>query len=334
MEIETCDPKILDIQLPYPPTITPRECLTTKKNGEIPTKAPNSFLIYRRLFHEEIRGRGFCLQQRALSSIISRSWEKQSPQVKNTYKELARQANLELIEIRRLCLADTSLLTRSYPQKPYRKGVSFVSPIIGKYHSSSSNHINNSKHSSQTNFRIQKIIPPTSTPPPSSSAVELNNQKFSTNAPYHNQLILPHPDSHKYHNQHRAFHHSNHSSESMDSDTDDNVSNHSDEYRKPSRSSFLDIVLNDTSEEPSITKRVTHHYQYPETTNSFEQKIVKYEFVPEMRNEVSSSTAAITPPLSNTSSSSVHKEHLKSEDICSECFLPKSPSNDCIKMNE
>ncbi|CAG8531398.1 2486_t:CDS:2 [Ambispora leptoticha] len=294
MEIETCDPKILDIELPYPPTITPRDCLTQKKNGEIPTKAPNSFLIYRRLFHEEIRGRGFCLQQRALSSIISRSWEKQPPQVKNAYKELARQANLELIEIRRLCLADTSLLTRSYPQKPYRKGVSFVSPIVGKYHNSS-NHISN-KHSNQTNFRIQKFGQ-------SSTAADLNNQKFSSTS-YHNQLILPHPDS-KYHNQH-LFHHSNNSSttDSMDSDND---SNHSDEYQKPSRSSFLDIVLNDTSEEPRIKKSST-----------------------KMRNEVSSSTATTTPSLPNPPSS-VHKEHLKSEDICSECFLPKSPRNDFTK---
>ncbi|CAG8545527.1 5635_t:CDS:1 [Ambispora gerdemannii] len=89
------------IDVPFPPNLDPRECITIKKDGNIPLKSPNCFILYRLAFYNELRASGFNAKQKIISEMVSLSWQKEPLIVKKTYKELARKVHYELIKMRR-----------------------------------------------------------------------------------------------------------------------------------------------------------------------------------------------------------------------------------------
>ncbi|CAG8498746.1 6281_t:CDS:1 [Ambispora leptoticha] len=89
------------IDVPFPPKLDPRECITLKKDGNIPLKSPNCFILYRLAFYNELRASGFNAKQKVISEMVSQSWQKEPLNVKKTYKELARKVHYELIKMRR-----------------------------------------------------------------------------------------------------------------------------------------------------------------------------------------------------------------------------------------
>ncbi|CAG8488113.1 836_t:CDS:1 [Ambispora gerdemannii] len=88
-----------DFRVPFPPQITTSECITLK-DGKIPMKSPNCFIIYRRAFQKELRNRGCVLKLNLVSAMASQSWQREPVKVKKAYKEMARQINIELVEMR------------------------------------------------------------------------------------------------------------------------------------------------------------------------------------------------------------------------------------------
>ncbi|CAG8606572.1 6898_t:CDS:1 [Ambispora leptoticha] len=99
------------IKVPFPPNITPKEVITLK-HGKIPTKSPNCFIIYRRAFQKELRASGHLLKLNKVSVIASRAWEKESAEVKKGYKEIARQVNYILVEMRASALREKKRLEK------------------------------------------------------------------------------------------------------------------------------------------------------------------------------------------------------------------------------
>jgi hypothetical protein len=79
------------IKPPFPPTIEPRGLLKKARDGSW-SKAPNAFIIYRKLFIETARSDGYYLPMTVISSMASQSWELESKIVKDEYKRLAKEA--------------------------------------------------------------------------------------------------------------------------------------------------------------------------------------------------------------------------------------------------
>ncbi|CAG8554791.1 14572_t:CDS:2 [Ambispora leptoticha] len=88
-----------EIKIPFPPTITPKEIIV-KKGGKLPSKPPNSFIIYRRAFQKQCRECGYLLKLNVVSAMAAESWKEEPLEVKNAYKDLALQVNYVLVEMR------------------------------------------------------------------------------------------------------------------------------------------------------------------------------------------------------------------------------------------
>ncbi|CAI2168183.1 17956_t:CDS:1 [Funneliformis geosporum] len=75
------------IKPPFPPSIEPRDLL---KKG-ILCKAPNAFIIYRKVFITTARSDGYNLPMTVISSMASQSWEQEPDDVKAEYKRIAKE---------------------------------------------------------------------------------------------------------------------------------------------------------------------------------------------------------------------------------------------------
>ncbi|KAG9293279.1 hypothetical protein G9A89_010650 [Geosiphon pyriformis] len=99
VSLEESEAPLYEFKVPFPPEITTSECITLK-DGKIPTKSPNCFIIYRRAFQKELRAKGYVFKLNLVSAMASQSWQREPPNVKKIYKEFARQINVELVEMR------------------------------------------------------------------------------------------------------------------------------------------------------------------------------------------------------------------------------------------
>ncbi|CAG8783567.1 4529_t:CDS:1, partial [Acaulospora morrowiae] len=87
------------IKLPFPPMIDPRDLITLNPDGREPSRAPNAFIIYRKLFIKTAKDEGYSLPMSIISSMASKSWEHESEVVKKEYKRIAKEAFLYRSEI-------------------------------------------------------------------------------------------------------------------------------------------------------------------------------------------------------------------------------------------
>ncbi|CAG8594734.1 17380_t:CDS:1, partial [Racocetra fulgida] len=80
------------INVPFPPKINPRDLITMLPDGNVPTRTPNAFIIYRKALIEAVRAEGHNLPMSSISSIASKQWYKEPENVKSEYKRLAIEA--------------------------------------------------------------------------------------------------------------------------------------------------------------------------------------------------------------------------------------------------
>ncbi|CAG8459249.1 2514_t:CDS:2 [Diversispora eburnea] len=98
--INSSDPKIPSqvindvpfIKLPFPPTINPRNLISFPKGSSTPSRAPNAFIIYRKLFIQTAKDNGYTLPMTVISTMASKSWEREPEFVKSEYKRIAKDA--------------------------------------------------------------------------------------------------------------------------------------------------------------------------------------------------------------------------------------------------
>src|SRR6266487_629525 len=81
------------IKVPFPPEMSPEECINIGKDGRIPTKPPNCFILYRRAFQKALRASGHVFKINIVSVMASESWQRESPEVKKHYKDIAQQVH-------------------------------------------------------------------------------------------------------------------------------------------------------------------------------------------------------------------------------------------------
>ncbi|RIA84669.1 hypothetical protein C1645_831927 [Glomus cerebriforme] len=100
--INTNNPKVKDqtqknnvpfplIKPPFPPLIDPKDLLIIGKDNK-PTRSPNAFIIYRKVFFKTIKNEGHVLPMTSISSMASQSWEREPEEIKKYYKSLAKEA--------------------------------------------------------------------------------------------------------------------------------------------------------------------------------------------------------------------------------------------------
>src|SRR5690242_18582826 len=82
------------IRPPFPPTINPHDLIlstsdsSNNNNKKIRSRAPNAFIIYRKIFIETARSQGYYLPMTVISSMASQSWEQENEHVKCEYRRL------------------------------------------------------------------------------------------------------------------------------------------------------------------------------------------------------------------------------------------------------
>lgn len=118
----------LNIKVPFPPVIDPYNLIVKTKDGRIPSRAPNAFLIYHKIFIETAKNYGYHLPITVISSMSSQSWEQESDVVKAEYKRLAKKA----YEVRNEMLPKSQRKKKrekwniiTFEKKPTRKGLPF-----------------------------------------------------------------------------------------------------------------------------------------------------------------------------------------------------------------
>ncbi|CAG8489043.1 18273_t:CDS:1 [Dentiscutata erythropus] len=114
------------IKVPYPPPISARELIFQKKNGEVPARAPNAFLIYRRVYVKQLQAQNYAFKMTDVSSMASSSWKSEPDWVKDEYLRIAGEAKNLLTTIRQKSLTFSRRKSRlqqngfnnfAYPQK-------------------------------------------------------------------------------------------------------------------------------------------------------------------------------------------------------------------------
>ncbi|CAJ0769801.1 23116_t:CDS:1, partial [Entrophospora sp. SA101] len=89
------------IKIPFPPIINLAELLQPNKSFSLfdephkPSRAPNAFIIYRKVFVKVARDEGHNLPMTAISSMASISWEQEPEEVKAEYKRISKEAHLK-----------------------------------------------------------------------------------------------------------------------------------------------------------------------------------------------------------------------------------------------
>ncbi|CAI2162603.1 7079_t:CDS:1 [Funneliformis geosporum] len=79
------------IKPPFPPLIDPKDLLIIGKDNK-PSRSPNAFIIYRKVFFKTTRDQGYFLPMTIVSSMASKSWDQESEEVRGYYKLLAKEA--------------------------------------------------------------------------------------------------------------------------------------------------------------------------------------------------------------------------------------------------
>ncbi|CAB4431267.1 unnamed protein product [Rhizophagus irregularis] len=88
-------------KVPFPPELTVEEILSSRSDDKLKSKAPNRYLIYRLAFLKELRKRtDENVSMTKISSHISSMWFNETTAVRDAYRDLSKQVENRLTEIR------------------------------------------------------------------------------------------------------------------------------------------------------------------------------------------------------------------------------------------
>ncbi|CAG8453111.1 5856_t:CDS:1 [Paraglomus brasilianum] len=93
------------IMVPFPPPVKVEDLINLKKDGEVPARSPNAFLIYRRLFVRELKAKNCTFKMTEVSAMASISWQNEPKYVKDEYWRIATDARNALMNARRTSLS-------------------------------------------------------------------------------------------------------------------------------------------------------------------------------------------------------------------------------------
>src|ERR1043166_9674190 len=131
------------IKLPFPPVIKASDILDKRKPSKVKSKSPNAFIIYRMAFLDHLAHLNRNLKMTDVSKLVSQYWRNETEAVKNEYRKIAREVEIELNERR---------------QKPEPYKIVWKNPKISKYHYRKHKQIQENKSQSNTKPKVKKTV--------------------------------------------------------------------------------------------------------------------------------------------------------------------------------
>ncbi|RIB02149.1 hypothetical protein C2G38_2150123 [Gigaspora rosea] len=101
---ESCSPVLNNatFKLPFPPNFNvAADIVNRRKSSQINLKAPNAFLIYRKIFLDYLCTTNHNLKMTDVSKLVSTYWKNEPESVKSFYKKVSQQVESELNEKRK-----------------------------------------------------------------------------------------------------------------------------------------------------------------------------------------------------------------------------------------
>ncbi|CAB4379969.1 unnamed protein product [Rhizophagus irregularis] len=89
------------IALPFPPIIKAIDIVNRRKPSRFKSKSPNAFLIYRKAFLNELNRQNHNLRMTDVSKLVSNYWKGEPDNVKDAYRKIAQEVEVELNEKRK-----------------------------------------------------------------------------------------------------------------------------------------------------------------------------------------------------------------------------------------
>ncbi|CAG8524249.1 1170_t:CDS:1 [Ambispora gerdemannii] len=97
-KLDTKRLSIDEIDVPFPLT-DQLDSVIARYTKKINGKLPNSFILYRKAFNNELSSNGYYLQAKEVSSIASKKWKAKSNLVKEEYQKVAKRISKMVEEI-------------------------------------------------------------------------------------------------------------------------------------------------------------------------------------------------------------------------------------------
>src|SRR5436305_6583324 len=95
-----------NLTLPIPPHIIPEDVISSKTR-KLPSKPPNAFFIYRKVYTKELIAQNLRFKMTDVSPWVSISWKLEPEEVKSKYKEIAEEVR-KIYKQTKLDIADES----------------------------------------------------------------------------------------------------------------------------------------------------------------------------------------------------------------------------------
>ncbi|GBB87372.1 hypothetical protein RclHR1_13820002 [Rhizophagus clarus] len=93
------------ITLPFPPIIRASDIVDRRKPSKFKSKSPNAFLIYRKAFLDQLNRQNHNLRMTDVSKLVSNYWKSEPENVKDAYRKIAQEVEVELNEKRKMTVS-------------------------------------------------------------------------------------------------------------------------------------------------------------------------------------------------------------------------------------
>ncbi|GBC00643.1 hypothetical protein RclHR1_03920012 [Rhizophagus clarus] len=117
------------ITLPFPPIISAQDLIDRRSPERVTSKSPNAFFVYRKAFVNYLQSCNHNLKMRDVSSMAGLSWKAASKEVKEAYKQIARDVERIIISQRQkrykeykdnLSNLNNTIIRSNYLELPYQ----------------------------------------------------------------------------------------------------------------------------------------------------------------------------------------------------------------------
>ncbi|CAG8495134.1 8888_t:CDS:2 [Acaulospora morrowiae] len=99
-----------DLVLPFPPQVNAKDLMDCKTR-QLPSKPPNAFFIYRKVYTKELIAQNLRFKMTDVSPWVSMSWRRESEEVKIKYKEIAKEVRQIYKQAKQNNIKDTEMLS-------------------------------------------------------------------------------------------------------------------------------------------------------------------------------------------------------------------------------
>ncbi|CAG8751029.1 8764_t:CDS:2 [Dentiscutata erythropus] len=107
------------INLPFPPTIKASDIVDRRNSTQLTMKSPNAFFIYRKAFLDHLSRTYQDLKMTDVSKLVGICWRNEPEIVKDEYRKLSREVEIELNNKRQKNVSFRRLTTPDYSSQQY-----------------------------------------------------------------------------------------------------------------------------------------------------------------------------------------------------------------------